>query len=94
MGSRAKHTSYFTNEMIFLCALEGRAQWSTARLALLPSRVRSSMCTPITPVVSYLLHGLAGCSVSREIDHGAYKLARTSTLKKKKKKANKWYLRT
>jgi len=60
-------------------ALEGRAQWSTARFALLPSRVRSSMCMLVVPAVPYLLPGLAGCSVSREISRGARKLTRTPT---------------
>jgi len=40
---------------------------------------------PVTPVVSYLPTGLAGCSVDPGISCGARKLAGHSGLKKKKK---------
>ena len=40
---------------------------------------------PVTPAVPYMLIGLAGCSVGREISRGARKLARTPTLIIKKK---------
>ncbi|KAJ6953611.1 hypothetical protein NC652_005358 [Populus alba x Populus x berolinensis] len=33
------------------------------------SWVQTSPCTPVTPVVSYMLIGFAGCSVNREISH-------------------------
>jgi hypothetical protein len=46
-------------------ALDGLAQWSTVRLALLPFRVRSSMCMPVSFAVTYMLTELAGCSVGR-----------------------------
>ena len=35
---------------------------------------------PVTPAVPYLLTGLAGCSVGREISRGARKLTRTPIL--------------
>jgi len=47
--------------------------------------VRVSACTPVTPAVSYLPTGLAGCSVGPGISCGARKLARTPRVKKKKK---------
>jgi len=47
--------------------------------------VRASACTFVTPAVSYLPTGLAGCSVGSGISCGARKLARTPGLRKKKK---------
>jgi len=63
--------------------LKGQTQCSLARLALFPSRVRFFVCMPVISVVFYLLIGLAGYSVSREISRGARKLVRTPTLIKK-----------
>jgi len=47
--------------------------------------VRASACTSITPAVSYLPTGLAGCSVGPGISCGARKLARTPRVTKKKR---------
>jgi len=47
--------------------------------------VRASTCTPVTPAVSYLPTGLAGCSVGPGISCGARKLTRTLRVTKKKK---------
>jgi hypothetical protein len=54
-------------------AVESRFTW-----------VRASTCTPVTPAVSYLPIGLAGCSVGSEISCGARKLAQTPRVIKKK----------
>jgi len=48
--------------------------------------VRASACTPVTPAVSYLPTGLAGCSVDPRISCGTRKLARTPRVTKKKKR--------
>jgi len=48
--------------------------------------VRASACTSVTPAVSYLPTGLAGCSVGPGISCGARKLTRTPRVTKKKKK--------
>ena len=48
--------------------------------------VRASACTPVTPAMSYLPTGLAGCSVDPGISCGTRKLARTPRVTKKKKK--------
>jgi hypothetical protein len=47
--------------------------------------VRVSVCMSVTPVISYLSTGLAGCSVDPGISCGARKLARTPRVTKKKK---------
>jgi hypothetical protein len=41
------------------------------------------LCTPVTPVVSYLSTGLAGCSVDQGNSRGARKLTRTPGVIKK-----------
>jgi len=46
--------------------------------------VRASACMSVTPAVSYLSTGLAGCSVGPWISCGARKLARTPRVTKKK----------
>jgi len=46
--------------------------------------VRVSACTSVTPAVSYLPTGLAGCSVDPGISCGARKLARTPQVTKKR----------
>jgi len=50
------------------------------------SWVQASTCTSVTPAVSYLPPGLAGCSVGPGISRGEHKLARTPRIIKKKKK--------
>ena len=45
--------------------------------------VRASACTPVTPAVSYLSIGLAGCSVGPGISCGACKLVRTPRVTQK-----------
>jgi len=52
--------------------------------------VRVSACMSVTPAVSYLFIGLAGCSVGPEISCGACKLAWTPQIKKKKKVGACW----
>jgi len=49
------------------------------------TRVQASPCTPVTPVVPYMLTGLAGCSVGPGISCDARKLAQTPRVTKKKK---------
>ena len=49
---------------------------------------RVSACTPVTPAVSYLSIGLAGCSVGPGINCGACKLVRTPRVIKKKKRCS------
>ena len=51
--------------------------------------VRASTCTPVTPAVSYLPTGLAGCSVGPGISCGARKLTRTLQVTKKKKRLHR-----
>jgi len=51
-----------------------------------PSRVRSFMCTPVTPAVPYLLLGLQGVQWAVGNSRGARKLARTPHVNQKKKK--------
>jgi len=46
--------------------------------------IRALACTLVTPVVSYLSTGLAGCSVGSGISCGVRKLARTPQVTKKK----------
>jgi len=53
-------------------------------LVLPPSRVRSSMCTPVTPAVPYLLLGLQDVQWAVGNSRGARKLARTPHMNKKK----------
>ena len=48
------------------------------------TRVRFSLCMPVTPAVPYMLTGLARCSVDSGISCGARKLARTPWVIKKK----------
>ena len=55
------------------------------------SWVQVSACMSVTPVMSYLSTGLAGCSVDPEISRGACKLARKPRVIKKKKKEKKVY---
>ena len=62
--------------------------WSIVWLVPPPSRVRSSLCTSVTPAVLYMLTGLARCLVSPGISCGARKLARTPRVIQKKKKYN------
>jgi len=50
-----------------------------------PSRVRSSMCTSVTPAVPYLLLGLQGVQWAMGNSRGARKLARTAHVNQKKK---------
>jgi len=47
--------------------------------------VRASACTSVTPAVSYLPTGLAGCLVDPGISYGARKLAWTPRVTQKKK---------
>jgi hypothetical protein len=47
------------------------------------SRLLVLLCTSVTPAVSYMLTGLAGCSVSPGISCCARKLVRTPQVKKK-----------
>ena len=54
-----------------------------------PSRVRLSMCTPVTPAVPYLLLGLQDVQWAVGNSRGARKLARTPHVNKKKKKKKK-----
>ena len=51
-----------------------------------PSRVRPSMCTPVTPGVPYLLLGLQDVQWAVGNSRGARKLARTPHVNQKKKK--------
>jgi hypothetical protein len=50
------------------------------------TRVQALLCTSVIPVVSYMLTGLARCSVDPGISCGARKLTRTPRIIKKKKK--------
>ena len=54
-----------------------------------PSRVRPSMCMPVTPAVSYLLLGLQDVQWAVGNSRGARKLARTPHVNKKKEKKRK-----
>jgi hypothetical protein len=63
------------------------------KLVLLPSRVRPSMCTSVTPAVSYLSIGLAGCSVDPRNSRDTRKLTRTPRVIKKKNNNNKCLVR-
>jgi len=56
----------------------------------LPSRVRPSMCTPVTPAVPYLLLGLQDVQWAVGNSRGARKLARTPHVNQKKKNISKW----
>jgi hypothetical protein len=49
------------------------------------TRVQALLCTSVIPVVSYMLTGLARCSVGPGISCGTHKLTRTSRIIKKKK---------
>ena len=51
-----------------------------------PSRVRLSMCMPVTPAVPYLLLDLQDVQWAVGNSRGARKLARTPHVNKKKKK--------
>jgi len=51
-----------------------------------PSRVRLSLCTPVTPAVPYLLLGLQDVQWAAGNSRGARKLARTPHVNQKKKK--------
>jgi len=48
------------------------------------TKVQSSLCTPVTPAVPYMLTGLTACSVGPGISCGERKLARTPRVTKKK----------
>jgi len=67
-------------------ALEGLAAVVTRGLVPPPSWVRSSMCTPVTPAVPYLLLGLQDVQWAVGNSRGARKLARTPHVNKKKNK--------
>ena len=66
-------------------ALEGLAAVVTRGLVPPPSRVRPSMCTPVTPAVPYLLLGLQDVQWAMGNSRGARKLARTPHVNQKKK---------
>jgi len=53
-----------------------------------PSRVRLSMCTPVIPVVPYLLLGLQDVQWTVRNSRTAHKLARTTHVNQKKKKTS------
>jgi hypothetical protein len=57
--------------------------WSIMWLVPSPSRVRPSMCTPVTPAVPYLLLGLQDVQWAMENSRGARKLTWTPHIKKK-----------
>ena len=66
--------------------LEGLAAVVHRGLVPPPSRVRPSMCTPVTPAVPYLLLGLQDVQWAVKNSRGARKLARTPHVNHKKKK--------
>ena len=66
-------------------ALEGLAAVVHRGLVPPPSRVRPSMCTPVTPAVPYLLLGLQDVQWAVGTSRGARKLARTPHVNQKKK---------
>ena len=68
------------SELEGLAAVVNRVTCSAA------SRVRPSMCTPVTPAVPYLLLGLQDVQWAVGNSRGARKLARTPHLNQKKKK--------
>jgi hypothetical protein len=61
------------------------AQWQRQGFLVSVTWVRVSACMSVTPAVSYLFIGLAGCSVGPGISCGVCKLAWTPQIKKKKK---------
>jgi hypothetical protein len=65
--------------------LEGLTAVVLCGLVPPPSRVRPSMCTPVTLAVPYLLLGLQDVQWAVGNSRGARKLARTPHLNKKKK---------
>jgi len=67
-------------------ALEGLTAVVHYGLVSPPSRVRPSMCTPVTPAVPYLLLGLQDVQWAVGNSRGARKLARTLHVNQKKKK--------
>ena len=70
-------------------ALEGLTAVVHRGLVPPPSRVRPSMCTPVTPAVSYLFLGLQDVQWAMGNSRGARKLARTPHVNQKKKKKRK-----
>jgi len=66
-------------------ALEGLTAVVHRGLVPPPSRVRPSMCTPVTSAVPYLLLDLQDVQWAVENSRGARKLARTPHVNKKKK---------
>ena len=61
--------------------------WASDEKDLFPFSVsgfKHHLCTPVIHVVSYMLTGLAGCSVNPGISCGACKLARTPQVTKNK----------
>jgi hypothetical protein len=66
-------------------ALEGLTAVIHRGLVPPPSRVRSFMCTPVTPAVPYLLLGLQDVQWAMGNSRGARKLARTPHVNQKKK---------
>ena len=71
-------------------ALEGLAAVVNRVTCSTPSRVRPSMCTPVTPAVPYLLLGLQDVQWAVGNSRGARKLARTPHVNQKKKKETAW----
>ena len=67
-------------------ALEDIAVVVNRGLVPSPSRVRPSMCTPVTPAVPYLLLGLQDVQWAVGNSRGTRKLARTPHVNQKKKK--------
>jgi hypothetical protein len=67
-------------------ALEGLVAVVYRGLVPPPSRIRPSMCMPVTPAVPYLLLGLQDVQWAVGNSRGARKLARTPHVNKKKKK--------
>jgi len=65
--------------------LEGLAAVVNRVTCSVLSRVRPSMCTPVTPAVPYLLLGLQDVQWAVGNSRGARKLARTPHVNQKKK---------
>jgi hypothetical protein len=65
-------------------ALEGLTAVVHRGLVPPPSRVRSSMCMPVTPAVPYLLLGLQDVQWTVGNSRGARKLTRTPHVNQKK----------
>ena len=63
--------------------LEFVVQQGKGLVSFLCTRVRSSLCMSVIPVVSYMPTEFAGCSVGSRISRGVHKLTRTPRVIKK-----------